>query len=556
VRVTRAQRGQIAWGRVDLDAEVPADHAVRAIAAVVDKLDLRERYADGRARGEIAGAPATDPKILLGRWGYATSDGVGSGRAIARLGELPAAYRGLCSGVAVACHRLNDFRSDHGEVFSDLVAQLLARLLKHDLIDLHRVAQDGTRIRASAGAASLRSGETLERLMRSARAHLVELTRATTDPALATPRRWRGSHRIGLRSRTRSPSSPTAPRSRRTAAPRTRPRACPRPIPTPASSRYPTVASARHATPSSPAPRTPPAPSSASASPTADPTRAKPPHARTDRGPHRRPPHRAARRRWLPRHDAIDQATAASVTRYAPVPKPRSKASEPPDPPIDPPLPKPSDSDAVAAWRVRMGTDDAKQIYKERAATAETVNADAKAHRGMAATALRGLAKVTGNACLFALTYNILPLHHRERVATRTLTAERSSSGGCARCRPAPAYTTSSRRSPATELCAALSRRPRSPPSSTSRSPPVCAPQRAEPCPRAGLRAPLGPHLFRESLAPLLGPHLFRESLAPLFRTLRPPGLRLRAPLGPRYSVRWTSAAISASVANCQPAAS
>jgi hypothetical protein len=38
-----------------------------------------------------------------------------------------------------------------------------------------------------------------------------------------------------------------------------------------------------------------------------------------------------------PSHDAIDQATAAGVTLYAPVPKPRSKASEPPDqPPIDP----------------------------------------------------------------------------------------------------------------------------------------------------------------------------------------------------------------------------
>src|SRR5258708_38008987 len=56
--------------------------------------------------------------------------------------------------------------------------------MKHDLIDLHRVAQDGTRIRASAGAASFRSGETLERLMLSARAHLVEVTRAATDPAL------------------------------------------------------------------------------------------------------------------------------------------------------------------------------------------------------------------------------------------------------------------------------------------------------------------------------------------------------------------------------------
>jgi len=104
--------------------------------------------------------PATDPKILLGLWVYAISDGVGSGREIARLVELHAAYRWLCGGVAVAYHRLNDFRSDHGDVFRELVTQLLARLMKHDLIDLHRVAQDGTRIRASAGAASFRSGET------------------------------------------------------------------------------------------------------------------------------------------------------------------------------------------------------------------------------------------------------------------------------------------------------------------------------------------------------------------------------------------------------------
>ena len=55
-----------------------------------------------------------------------------------------------------------------------------------------------------------------------------------------------------------------------------------------------------------------------------------------------------------------------------------------------------------------MGIDDAKQIYKQRVAIAEMVNADAKAHRGMAATALRGLDKVTGTACLFALTCHIL----------------------------------------------------------------------------------------------------------------------------------------------------
>jgi transposase len=114
VRVKRAQRGQITWGRVDLDAEVPADHEVRAIAAVVDQLDLRGLYADVRARGEIAGAPATQsPKILLGLWVYATRDGVGSGREIARLVEIHAAYRWLCGGVA-APGRKRPARHHHG----------------------------------------------------------------------------------------------------------------------------------------------------------------------------------------------------------------------------------------------------------------------------------------------------------------------------------------------------------------------------------------------------------------------------------------------------------
>jgi len=413
VRVKRAQRGQITWGRVDLDAEVPADHEVRAIAAIVDKLDLRGLYADVRARGETAGAPATDPKILLGLWVYATSDGVGSGREIARLVELHAAYRWLCGGVAVAYHRLNDFRSDHGDVFSELVTQLLARLMKHDLIDLHRVAQDGTRIRASAGAASFRSGDTLERLMTEARAHLVEVTRAATDPALtarnaATMARVAQDRLVRLEHALAELPDVAAIKKKsgaKDATPRvstTDPDARVMKMP---DGGFRPAFNVQFAT-------------------TTDTVRAIVGVSVTNRGSDQgqatpmleqvetrtgvRPTELLVDGGY-PSHDAIDQATAAGVTLYAPVPKPRGKPSETPDqPPIDPHLPKPGDSDAVAAWRVRMGTDDAKQIYKQRAATAETVNADAKAHRGMAATALRGLNKVTGNACLFALTYNIL----------------------------------------------------------------------------------------------------------------------------------------------------
>jgi transposase len=152
IRLRRANRAQLGWGRVDLDAALPAAHPARAIVAVIERLDLRGLYSQVRARGETAGTPPIDPKILLALWVFATSDGVGSGREIAELVELHAAYRWICGGVEVAYHRLDDFRSAQGAVFDQLVTQVLGRLMQHDLVELHRVAQDGTRVRASAGA--------------------------------------------------------------------------------------------------------------------------------------------------------------------------------------------------------------------------------------------------------------------------------------------------------------------------------------------------------------------------------------------------------------------
>src|SRR5207249_1015138 len=85
--------------------------------------------------------------------------------------------------------------------------------------------------------------------------------------------------------------------------------------------------------------------------------------------------------------ESIAKADADGVTVYAPVPTPRRAD-------IDPHAPKSTDEPAVAAWRARMGTDEAKAIYKDRAAVAETVNADLRAHRGLDRFPVRGLAKV------------------------------------------------------------------------------------------------------------------------------------------------------------------
>src|SRR5512135_3297632 len=102
------------------------------------------------------------------------------------------------------------------------------------------------------------------------------------------------------------------------------------------------------------------------------------------------------------RNDQIETVSAPEVgcTVYAPVPQPK-------DPKVDRYAPKPGDSAAVSAWRQRMGTDQAKEIYKERAATAECVNALARG-RGRMCVLVRGVIKVKAIALWYVLAHNLL----------------------------------------------------------------------------------------------------------------------------------------------------
>ena len=72
----------------------------------------------------------------------------------------------------------------------------------------------------------------------------------------------------------------------------------------------------------------------------------------------------------------------------------------------DPFAPRPGESPELTEWRTRMGTDEAKAIYKERASTAECVNALAR-QRGLQQFRVRGLPKVRTIALWFALAHNV-----------------------------------------------------------------------------------------------------------------------------------------------------
>jgi len=96
----------------------------------------------------------------------------------------------------------------------------------------------------------------------------------------------------------------------------------------------------------------------------------------------------------------VEQCAEKPVILYAPVAKPKDDTRDRHEP-------LPNDSEAVAAWRRRMGTEDAKTTYKERAATAECVNAIAR-NRGLRQFAVRGLEKAKTVLVWFALAHNVM----------------------------------------------------------------------------------------------------------------------------------------------------
>ena len=178
VRLREPNRKQLILKPEDLDSLLGAAHPARAIWRVLEGMDLARFYAPIKAREGSAGRDATDPKVLLALWLYGLSEGVISARELERLSQAHAAYRWICGGVSVNYHTLSDFRSGAGAALEELMGQVLAVLMHKRVLKLYRVAQDGTRVRASAGSASFRRKRTLERCLKEARAHLAALAHA------------------------------------------------------------------------------------------------------------------------------------------------------------------------------------------------------------------------------------------------------------------------------------------------------------------------------------------------------------------------------------------
>jgi transposase/ribosomal protein L34 len=181
VRVKRPERAQIEWRPASLDQLIAGDHQVRAVWAYVDSLDLKRLYQRIRAVEGGVGRDAVDPKILMALWMFAIIEGISSARHLSRLCVRDLPYMWICGEVGVNYHLISDFRTDHGDFLDELLTDTIATLMHQEIVTLQTVAQDGMRVRASAGSGSFRRKKSLEECRKEAAQQVKNLREENED---------------------------------------------------------------------------------------------------------------------------------------------------------------------------------------------------------------------------------------------------------------------------------------------------------------------------------------------------------------------------------------
>jgi transposase len=408
-RVLRADRAQTRLEACCLEDLIPEDHQARIVWAVVERLDLSAFYAAIAARGSEPGRPSIDPMLLTALWLYAAIDGVGNGRELARLCEAHAAYRWLCGGVGVSYHTLNDFRVGHSIALDELFTRVVATLSHRGIVTVTRLAQDGTRIRAAAGTSSFGLASTLHQRLDEARAHVRALKLQADDPGVTareSAARLRAADDRLARVEAALAELPLAqiPKQRPGKKPsRNRPARVSTTDPEARRMKMgdggfrPAYNLQLAADTASRAIVGLTLTSSGTDSGLNEPMR-KQVQARTGR-------HVAEHLTdggYTLLSDIVDAAMKGTTIYRPPPPLQRGSTR------ADEFEPLPTDPPEVAAWRARMKTEQAAAIYRERASTIETINADLKEHRGLGRFRVRGIAKATCVALWAALAYNVL----------------------------------------------------------------------------------------------------------------------------------------------------
>lgn len=418
-RLQQPERHQHVMEDACLDAQLPPEHRARLVWSFVERVDAGVLEDAVRARGARAGAPATAPRLLLALWLYATLDGVGSARAVARLCVEHTAYRWLCGRVGVNHHTLSDFRARGAEYLDGVLSDMIAVLVKQGVVEGATIFQDGTKVRASAGSASFRRSSTLQRLREEAAAHVEAVKSQAQDQALSArvrAARQRAAHERQQRVegaikameeltlvKERNIASKGRARVSEARASTTDPEA--RVMKTRGGGRdaaYNVQLATDAASRAIVGVQVLQAGSDNGLSEAMRPqvearTGVKVKRHVTDAGYRRK--------------QAVEREESAGVQRIMPLPeKADGELSA---------QPLPGDGPGVRAWRERMQSEEAKALLRERSGVAETPNAELKTYRAMDRMLVRGLRKVSSVLLLGVIVYNLT--HFAQALAGRPM---------------------------------------------------------------------------------------------------------------------------------------
>src|SRR5229473_3566757 len=372
-RLRPIERQQVEMRSASLDQLLTPDHSARVVWAFVANSDSTPLLKSIKAVAGHVGRDANDPRVLLALWLFATLDGVGSARELDRLCREHMAYQWLCGGMSVNYHSLADFRAQQVDYLDQLLTDGVATLRHEGLVELQQVAQDGMRVRASAGAASFRRAPSLQTCLAEAEQQVAALKKQLDEDDGAATRRQQAARARAAQERLERVQQALAQRQK--------------------------LLELREQQKAEKGAKFEPAKLRAS---TTD------PEARAMKMPDggTRPAYNFefATTTGSGIVVGVDVTNSGSdCGQLGPMMEEEKQLAEGKNPYAR----KPRDGDGVAAWRERMGTDAAKVLYRLRASTAEWTNAQAR-NRGLYQVRVRGQRKVLAVALLYALAHNLV----------------------------------------------------------------------------------------------------------------------------------------------------
>lgn len=375
---------------------LPEGHRARLVWRVVEALDLSAFTSSAKAVVGRQGRPVKSVRMLLTLWLYAISVGVGSARKIARLTVSDEAFRWIVGDRRVSHSGLSTFRVGHGAALEKLFTDVLGVLLQKGLLSLELVAQDGTRVRASASAPSFRREASLQECREQAALHLKAVLAEQDDPEASVAERQ--ARLAAARSfQTRVEEAITRVSELQKAG-----KDEPRASTTDADAHvmkmgdggYRPAYNVQMATAGSRfgGPRTIVGVLVSNVG--TDMGSLTPMLAQIEQRTGQLPKALLADAGHA-KHSCIESAMRSGVDVLIPVPTAQQHATK-------------ATSAEVVAWRARMQTEEAKMLYRARASLCELPNAHLKTHQGVTQVLVRGLERVTCIALLAGLAANVV----------------------------------------------------------------------------------------------------------------------------------------------------